>query len=72
MDTAAKPAYRAVTAARRQTLTAGQGGFKWALWLAIATIIAVLLLEQQQTRHCAGVIHMRHPDDNQPEHDYGL
>ncbi|WP_412477850.1 hypothetical protein [Azonexus sp. IMCC34839] len=43
--------YRPVTAERRQHLTSGAGGFKWAILFAIVALVAVMLLQAQQERH---------------------
>lgn len=42
--------YRPVTAERRQQLTSGAGGFKWAILFAIVALVAVMLLQAQQER----------------------
>lgn len=69
MDTGAKPVYTAI-AARRPEAAAPPRGVKLALLLALAAVIAVMLLRQQQARH-GTLIHMRHTDDVGPEHEHG-
>ena len=43
--------YRPVTVARRQQLTGGAGGYKWAILFAVVALLAVMLLQAQQERH---------------------
>ncbi len=60
--------YRPVTAERRQQLTNGAGGFKWAILFAVVALLAVMLLQAQQERHGqAPRIRAGHDDDERCE-----